>query len=69
MLIYAGGDDVLALMTVEDAISAAMTLAEDYRDACTRAGVTRDGIAADISAAILFADYHEPFRDVSRNGS
>jgi hypothetical protein len=64
--IYAGGDDVLALTTVEDAIPAAMQLAEGYRRAFERRDVkTKAGETPDISAAIVFADHHEAFRDVT----
>lgn len=63
--IYAGGDDVLALTTVEQAIPAAAMLAKDYRAAFDKHGVkTPSSEIPDISAAIVFADHHEPFRDV-----
>jgi CRISPR-associated protein Cmr2 len=67
VLIYAGGDDVLALTAVEDAIPAAARLAKNYRDAFAKYNIkTKEGGDPDISAAIVFADHHEPFRDVSR---
>lgn len=66
VLIYAGGDDVLALTTVESAIPAAMKLASDYRTAFHDV-TTDEGKTPDISAAIVFADHHEPFRDVSKD--
>ncbi|UYN93741.1 MAG: type III-B CRISPR-associated protein Cas10/Cmr2 [Enhydrobacter sp.] len=63
--IYAGGDDVLALLAVEAAIGTASALADAYRDAFRARGVQAPGGGVpDISAAIVFADHHEPFRDV-----
>jgi CRISPR-associated protein Cmr2 len=64
LAIYAGGDDVVALTTVEDAIPAARHLAQTYRKAFDDKGINIGGKTPDISAAIVFADHHEPFRDV-----
>jgi CRISPR-associated protein Cmr2 len=67
LAIYAGGDDVLALTTLEAAIRAAVRLADAYRESFRKQGVTTDkGETPGISAAIVFADHHEPFRDVAK---
>ncbi len=58
--VYAGGDDVLALVPLEGALPAALDLRRAYRDAL--AGV-RD---ATISAAVVFAHFHVPLRHVLR---
>ena len=58
--IYAGGDDVLALLPVTDAIDAACQLKKAYS-----ATFTAEGIAeATISAGIVFAHYGTPWIDV-----
>ncbi|MCI0590003.1 MAG: type III-B CRISPR-associated protein Cas10/Cmr2 [Gammaproteobacteria bacterium] len=56
-LIYAGGDDVLALVPLEDAIPAALALHQDYVHAF-------DDAAATTSAAVVYAHYHIPLRTV-----
>lgn len=54
--IYAGGEDVLALFPLEDAIDAAIELREAFRTAFVHAS------AATISASIVFAHYHLPLK-------
>lgn len=56
--IYAGGDDVLAMFPLDDAINAALELREVYRQAFNGAGW------ASISAAIVYAHHHHPLRSV-----
>jgi len=58
ILVYAGGDDVLALFPIEDALTAALELRAAYLCAW------RAGQAQTISAGLVFADHHEPFRAV-----
>lgn len=56
--VYAGGDDVLALLPLEGALSAALKLREAYRTAFA------DMPKATISAAVVFAHFHVPLRHV-----
>lgn len=58
VLIYAGGDDVLALFPIEDALKAALDLRRAYVNAWP------DTDPQTISAGLVFADHHEPFRHV-----
>lgn len=60
VLIYAGGDDVLALFPMEDAIDAAIALREAYRQAFDYAS------QATISGAIVYAHYHLPLKAMLR---
>ena len=59
-LIYAGGDDVLALLTFEDAIDCAIELRKAYREAFDSQP------NATISASIVFAHYHLPLKAMLR---
>lgn len=58
--IYAGGDDVLALLPVTDAIDAAIHLKDAYCAAFAAEGVA----GATISGGIVFAHYGTPWIDV-----
>jgi CRISPR-associated protein Cmr2 len=58
--IYAGGDDVLALLPLEGALRAALALRMAYRRAFERMP------DATISAAIVYAHFHVPLRHVLR---
>lgn len=58
--IYAGGDDVLALLPLEGAVPAALALWKAYR------GAFAEIPAATISAALVFAHFHVPLRHVLR---
>jgi CRISPR-associated protein Cmr2 len=58
--IYAGGDDVLALLPLEGAVPAALALRQAYRDAFAEIP------EATISAALVFAHFHVPLRHVLR---
>lgn len=60
VLIYAGGDDVLALVPVDSAIDAATTLRKRYQDAFAKA----KGPAFTLSGALVFAQYKIPLRAV-----
>ena len=66
-LIYAGGDDVLALLTLDDALPCAQKLRESYEAAFKRAKAEKPAVEdfpATISAAIEFAHYRLPFTKV-----
>ncbi|HLI12406.1 MAG TPA: type III-B CRISPR-associated protein Cas10/Cmr2 [Alphaproteobacteria bacterium] len=58
--IYAGGDDVLALLPLEGALPAALALRQAYR------GAFAEFPTATISAALVFAHFHVPLRHVIR---
>lgn len=58
--IYAGGDDVLALLPLEGAVPAALALRKTYRDALANVP------DATISAALVFVHFHVPLRHVLR---
>ena len=66
--IYAGGDDVLAMLPLSDALSCAIRLVDAYRDAFANqfseptASTLLNG--ATLSGAIVYAHYHTPLRDV-----
>jgi CRISPR-associated protein Cmr2 len=57
--VYAGGDDVLALLPLEGALPAALALRHAYCGAFA-------GAKATISAAVVFAHFHVPLRHVLR---
>lgn len=64
--VYAGGDDVLALVSAKDALSIAMQLCDRYRDAfadSVKDGRLEEGEAT-ISAAIVYAHWRYPLRQV-----
>lgn len=58
VLVYAGGDDLLALFPIEDALKAALELRGAYLKAWNQ------DQPPTISAGLVFADHHEPFRAV-----
>lgn len=66
--IYAGGDDVLAMLPLPDALPCAMKLVDAYHDAFAKqfseptASTLLNG--ATLSGAIVYAHYHTPLRDV-----
>lgn len=62
VLIYAGGDDVLALLSLEDALSAAVSICHAYRDSFSNTGIP--GEHATISAGILYAHHHAPLKSI-----
>lgn len=60
--VYAGGDDLLALMPI-DALEAAIDLRGEYVQAFADAGIE----TATTSAALVFAHFHVPLRQVLRH--
>ncbi len=64
--VYAGGDDVLALLPLEQALPAAVALRKAYRESFSGSG-PGDTIPATISAAIIYAHYNIPLTAVSRD--
>lgn len=58
--VYAGGDDVLALLPLEDALAAAVALRRTYKNAFKKAGMEK----ATISGAIIYAHHHAPLKSV-----
>lgn len=65
VLVYAGGDDVLALFPIEDALKAALALRNAYLQAFqTYLQRLKLENSPTISAGLVFADHHEPFRHV-----
>ena len=61
--VYAGGDDVLAMLPIPRALACAKALSDAYRDAF--AGID-DGAAATLSAAVVFAHVRLPLNHVLR---
>ncbi|MCG9968435.1 type III-B CRISPR-associated protein Cas10/Cmr2 [Pelotomaculum terephthalicicum JT] len=57
--VYAGGDDVLALLPMDKALEAAAVLRDCYTKCFTTVG-----IKATISAAIVYAHHHAPLRQI-----
>lgn len=65
VLVYAGGDDVLALFPIEDALKVALALRNAYLDAFQPyLARLQPKNPITISAGLVFADHHEPFRHV-----
>ena len=66
--IYAGGDDVLAMLPLRSALPCAMKLADEYRAAFKTqfSGKSEATLCevATLSGAIVYAHYHTPLRDV-----
>ena len=62
--IYAGGDDVLAMLPLPNALPCAIALTDEYQR-CFQAecGEAIAGIAT-LSGSIVYAHYHTPLRDV-----
>ena len=66
--IYAGGDDVLAMLPLSDALPCAIKIVDAYQNAFAKqfsepkAIQLRNG--ATLSGAIVYAHYHTPLRDV-----
>jgi CRISPR-associated protein Cmr2 len=59
--IYAGGDDILALVPVDTALIAAERLAQTYREHLTELA-SAHGASASISAAIVYANVSAPLQ-------
>lgn len=68
VLIYAGGDDILALLPVDTAIEAAKAMREAYRlsfeEAIVGGGTKADAAVFTLSGALVFAQYKIPLRAV-----
>lgn len=62
VLIYAGGDDVLALMPARNAVAVATDLRLEYKRAFKGTGV--DDHLATVSAGIVYAHHHAPLKAV-----
>ena len=65
--VYAGGDDVLAMLPTDRAIECAMALRESYGSAFAHHGPGGDealGKQATASCAVVFAHYRNPLRNV-----
>ncbi|RMG10522.1 MAG: hypothetical protein D6729_19425 [Deltaproteobacteria bacterium] len=58
VVVYAGGDDLLAMLPVEGALACADALARTYRDAFPR------GRQGTLSAAVVFAHVRQPLMSV-----
>jgi len=58
-LVYAGGDDVLAILPLEDALDCALELRKRYDDAFVNSGVETS-----ISAAVIFSHIKNPLHGV-----
>ncbi|OAT80442.1 type III-B CRISPR-associated protein Cas10/Cmr2 [Desulfotomaculum copahuensis] len=58
--IYAGGDDVLALLPLEDALAAAVALHNSYKAVFQNAAIEK----ATISGTIIYAHHHAPLKSV-----
>ena len=58
-LVYAGGDDVLALVTLEDAMSCALAVRTHYQD-CFK----NKNIETSISAAIIYTHINSPLKNI-----
>lgn len=68
-LVYAGGDDVLALIPIEGALAAAINLRCAYRQAFEDAGIPYPDATTPgptISAALVFAHFRVPLRQALR---
>jgi CRISPR-associated protein Cmr2 len=63
--LYAGGDDVLAMLPIDRAIECAIALRRDYREAFQHSfGGRFDENRMTASTAVIFAHYHLPHRSV-----
>ncbi len=58
--VYAGGDDVLAILPANDALTVATLLRDQYQQAFAKEEVPKD--VATISAAVVFAHWKYPLR-------
>lgn len=62
VLIYAGGDDVLALLPMQDALRTAIELRNEYEEAFRDSKIPKG--KATISAGIIFTHHHAPLKSV-----
>ena len=65
--VYAGGDDVLALLPIDSALDCAAALRAHWLDTMTKHGVgTSTGLTVTASTAVIFAHFRLPLRSVLR---
>lgn len=62
VLIYAGGDDVLALAPLRDALALALDLRREYKLAFRNSGI--DDYLATVSTGLVYAHHHAPLKAV-----
>jgi CRISPR-associated protein Cmr2 len=62
--IYAGGDDVLAMLPVETSLACAIQLADEYRGAFAKYLNTSISRHATLSGALVYAHYHTPLQQL-----
>ncbi|MBS9781639.1 MAG: type III-B CRISPR-associated protein Cas10/Cmr2, partial [Gammaproteobacteria bacterium] len=60
-LIYAGGDDVLAIVTLEDALDCALAIRKHYQQC-----FENTGIETSISAAVIYTHINSPLKNILR---
>jgi CRISPR-associated protein Cmr2 len=65
IVVYAGGDDLLALLPLDTAICVAMRLERAYREGFAKRLPANEELPT-TSASIVIADHHEPLRGVLR---
>jgi len=65
-LIYAGGDDVVALVPADIAVSVAEKLRTAFTEECGNIGPAKDGTRPDASAGIVIAHVKSPLQDLIR---
>ncbi len=64
--VYAGGDDVLAMLPVTHAIDCSIDLGEAYQKAFKNIITANGNEQATASCAVIFAHYHNPLREVRK---
>ncbi len=64
--VYAGGDDVLAMLPITHAIECAIKLRDVYGEAFRDLASPTNENTATASCAIIFAHYHNPLREVMK---
>jgi len=65
--IYAGGDDVLAMLPVETALTCGMQLADEYRAAFAKHLSPALSRSATLSGALVYAHYHTPLQQLLKS--
>ncbi len=66
-LVYAGGDDVLAMLPVDTAIAAACAIRDDYTAAFRQAGASEQELKEfTLSGAIVYSRFNSPLTQVLR---
>lgn len=62
-LIYAGGDDVLALLPLEKALACALSVRE-YYEKCFKESKSKHNVETSISAAIIYTHIRHPLKNI-----